>query len=193
VVGLGLFLAGLGLFSLKKPAMGAVFIPAIPILAVGTILLAASVFDAWEIWRYAWSLVILSLALGFVLAAIFGRNIWLGIPAILIGLNGLALAFTSLSGAWGSWSILWTIEPLAIGLILLLVAVGDKRRSRPVFWVGLSVCAFAGLSFISMVAILLLGPWLFRLLGPALLILVGGVVMVVGLLRRTPTPETAAQ
>jgi hypothetical protein len=181
------------LFSLKKPAMGAVFIPAIPILAVGTILLAASVFDAWEIWRYAWSLVILSLALGFVLAAIFGRNIWLGIPAILIGLNGLALAFTSLSGAWGSWSILWTIEPLAIGLILLLVAVGDKRRSRPVFWVGLSVCAFAGLSFISMVAILLLGPWLFRLLGPALLILVGGVVMVVGLLRRTPTPETAAQ
>lgn len=182
IIGLGLFLTLLGMYSLSKREMGALFIPSVPILALGAILLYTSVFDAWVFWSFAWTLLILSVALGFTLAALFSRQVWFGIPAVIIGLNGAALAFTSLTGWWNAWSVLWTIEPLAIGITLLLVFAGT--RSLPVLVVGLAFCGLALFSFLGMLGILLLGPWLLRLAGPAILILAGASLLLVSFLRR---------
>lgn len=122
ILGVGTFLFLLALLSIRTPGLGALFIPAVPLNMVGAILLYASVFGQWHVWSFAWSLVVLAVAVGFLLAMIFSRVIWYGIPAILIGVNGLVLAFCSITGLWSWWSVLWTIEPLALGLVLLLVS-----------------------------------------------------------------------
>lgn len=183
VVGLGLFFTVGGLMGIRQPAFGMFFIPGLPILTTGCILFFASVFNGWGIWALAWPLEILSLAAGFLFAALFGRVAWLGIPAILIGLNGLVLAFCNLTGWWSAWSVLWAMEPLAVGLCLLLIAA--KTRSTAVTIVGLAFCSFAALAFVGMSSLLAFGGLFFRLSGPALLILLGLVVLALGFVRPT--------
>ncbi len=182
ILGLGLFLGALALGSLRHRGLGALFIPALPILTTGGILFFASVFNLWGIWSLLWPLEVLSLAVGFALAAVFARNVWLGIPAIIIGLNGLVLAFCNTTGLWEAWSVLWTIEPLSVGLILLLVAA--RTRSMAVGIVGLCFCGFASIAFIGMSSLLAFGGLLFRVAGPAALILCGGGLLAWGLLRK---------
>src|SRR5512145_2212576 len=91
LAGLGLTLPGFLGFAHR--GFGAFFIPGIPVLTSGAILLFASLTDHWEIWAVAWVLEILGLALGFILAAIFMRVPGLAIPAFIIGINGMMLAF----------------------------------------------------------------------------------------------------
>lgn len=182
VLALGLLLGFMALVSLRQPGLGALFIPALPMLTVGSLLLFASIFDQWRIWAKAWPFVILSLALGFVLATIASRNAWFGIPAILIGLNGLVLAFCNLTGLWNWWSVLWTVEPLAVGLVLLLV--GIKTQSTPTTITGLAFCAFAFSALLGMSMLLTFGGWILRLAGPFVLILLGVGILLLGFIRR---------
>ncbi len=182
VVGVGLFLAVLGLGAVRRPGMGALFIPATPILVTGGILTIASLFNPWQVWALLWPLEVLGVAGGFLLAAIFARNAWLGIPAIIIGLNGLVLAFCNTTGLWSAWSLLWAVEPLAVGLVLLLVAV--KTHSLAVTIVGISFCAFAFLAFSGMTALLAFSGLLYRIGAPALLILLGGGLLLWSLAKR---------
>jgi hypothetical protein len=186
VLGVGAMLLLFALMSFRRPALGALFIPAVPVSVVGLILLYASLFDQWRVWESAWALVVLAVAAGFVLAMAFARSIWFGIPAIVIGLNGLVLAFCAVTGLWSWWSVLWTVEPLAVGLILLLVAY--KTRSGVVGLVGLSACAFAAFAFSVMSGLVLFGGWAFRLMGPAMLVLFGVILLGWGLVRRPAVP-----
>ncbi|MFL7871591.1 MAG: hypothetical protein AB8I58_22370, partial [Anaerolineales bacterium] len=57
-----------GFFGLVQRGFGAFFIPGIPVLTTGGILLFASLFDRWNIWELAWPLEVLGLAVGFALA-----------------------------------------------------------------------------------------------------------------------------
>jgi hypothetical protein len=118
-----------------------------------------------------WPFEVVSLALGFAMAALFGRVVWLGIPAILIGANGLVLAFCNATGLWHWWSVLWAIEPLAVGLCLLLIAW--QTRSTVVGAVGLAFCGFSGFAFVGMTALLSFDGWVLRMAGPAFIILAG--------------------
>lgn len=183
VVGLGLAFTLAGFTGLRQPALGVFFIPGLPILTTGGILLLASLFNGWGIWSLAWPLEVLSLGAGFLFAAIFCRSAWFGIPAILIGMNGLVLAFCNLTGWWSAWSVLWAVEPLALGLCLLLIAA--KTRSAAVTVVGLVFCGFAALAFVGMSSLLAFGGLFFRLAGPAMLILLGLVVLALGFVRST--------
>ena len=106
VLGVGCFLTALALMSIRRRGFGVIFIPALPVLTTGGLLLFSSIFNLWWVWEFAWSLIVVSLALGFILAALASRIVWLGIPAILIGLNGLALAFCAFTGWWSAWSVL---------------------------------------------------------------------------------------
>lgn len=182
ILGAGTFLFLLALLAVRNPGMGALFIPAVPLNMVGAILLYASVFNQWHIWSFAWSFIIVSLAVGFLLAMIFMRNIWLGIPTIIIGANAVVLAFCSLTGLWDWWSVLWTVEPLALGLVFLLISY--KTHSSAMTVLGLAACAFAAFSFTVMSGLLVFGGWFFRLSGPALLVLLGILLLGWGLVRR---------
>ena len=188
VMGLGIALALPAVFIRGQRWPGMLFIPALPIFITGSILMTASLFNIWHIWSYLWPLEILGLALGFAFAALYARTPWLLIPTIVIGLNGLALQFCALTGLWATWSVLWAIEPLAIGMILLLVGV--QTNSKAVVTIGLSVCGFAAAAALGMLVLLLAGWWAFRYIVPLALIAVGFLVLLTSFLTRSGKPAS---
>lgn len=160
----------------SRRGLGGLFIPGLPILTTGAILLLTSVLNWWRLWEWLWPQEVLALALGFLLAAIYMRVIWLFIPAIILGINGVMFQFCALTGLWEAWAVLWAIEPLAVGLSLL--AVGARIRSGGLLKTGLIACGLAGAGLIGMMLILsaaafLPGLWLVNLLGSAVVIMVG--------------------
>jgi hypothetical protein len=195
VLALGLLLAAIPLLSPGQRALGVLFILAFPILTNGAILFFASIFDVWGAWTFLWPLEVLSVAVGFLFASLFTRSIWLGIPTILIGLNGLVLAFCNTTGLWNWWAVLWAVEPLALGLSFLLISA--KYRSAVLLALGLLFCGFASLAALGMSAIIFSSEWLFRIAWPMAFILLGGVLLALSLFRqpsatRTITPNNGA-
>jgi hypothetical protein len=189
VVGLGLLFLVTPFLALGKRWLGGFFILGTPILATGGILLFTSLFDKWHAWEWLWPVEILSLALGFLLAAIYMRAIWLLLPAIIIGANGLVLQFCALTDLWELWAVLWTVEPLAVGLSFL--AINFKKRSNALFITSAILCAVAAFGMIGMSA-LFPGWVLISALGPATLLLVGFLLLVNSLLQRSASLESAS-
>ena len=190
VIGGGLFFVLPPFLVRSKRGLGGLFIPGLPILTTGCILLYSSVFDAWGAWEWLWPLEVLSLAMAFLFAAIYMRAIWLLLPAIVIGANGLLFQYCALTDMWEAWAVLWTIEPLALGLAFLIISA--VRRSVGLFTAGIILCGIAGFGLIGMTAIL---PtyWLLNLMGPALFIIVGFLLLIWGVVRRSPSPEPAVE
>jgi len=191
VIGIGAAFALVPLLVWRRWA-GMFFIPATPILTTGSILLLASVGHWWSVWHWAWPLEVLSVAAGFLFAAIYARLVWLVIPAIFVGLNGLVLQFCVLTGLWESWAVLWPVEFLAVGLTLLIV--GFKAHSGVVLVVGMAFCGFSGAALVAMLS-LATGLWhLASLLGASGLIFLGVVLLTWSLFgaRRPAVPPTAA-
>jgi hypothetical protein len=175
VIGLGGLLVSLPLLVRRARGLAALFIPGMPILITGAILLIASVLHVWNVWEWLWPLEVLALACGFLLTAVFGRFFWLIIPAIIIGMNGLVLQFCAITGWWEAWAVLWTVEPLAIGVSLLVV--GLKKQATWLTIAGLIGCGLAGMGLIGMVGILSMW-WLVGALEAAVLILAGLVLLI---------------
>ena len=173
-----------------KPGLGGLFIPGVPILTNGAILLFTSVFRLWNAWEWLWPLEVLAVAMGFLLASIHMRSIWLLFPAILVGANGALFLFCALTGLWESWAVLWTIEPLSLGLAFLVVNL--KQRSKGLFIAGVIMCVVAALGLIGMTAVF---PYwvMVNVLGPAILLFVGLLMLINGLVRRPAAPEPAPE
>jgi len=190
VVAGGLLFVVSPLLARGKRGLGGLFIPGVPILTTGGILLYASVLDAWHAWEWLWPLEILAIAMGFLLASIYMRSIWLLFPAIVVGANGALLQFCALTGLWESWAVLWLAEPLAVGLAFLIVNL--RRRSRGLFIAGLIMCVIAAMGLIGMTAVF--PRWvLINALGPAVLLLVGLLMLVNSLVRRPAAPEPVTE
>jgi hypothetical protein len=145
------------------------------VLATGGILLLASLSNRWDVWALAWPLEVLGLALGFALAAIFMRTAGLAIPAFIIGLNGLVLAFCTLTGLWAAWALLWPIEPLAVGLGLLVV--GYANRSNGAKLAAMILTGVAGGGFFIASFISAFNGTILRYTVPAMLILSGLILI----------------
>lgn len=186
VLGTGLIFVVSPFLALGKRGLGGLFIPGVPILTTGGILLYASLFDAWEAWEWMWPIEVLAVALSFLFAAIYMRVIWLLIPAIIIGVNGLVFQFCAITGFWESWAVLWTVEPLSVGLAFLVVNL--KKRSKGLFIAGAILCAVAAFGMIGMSA-LFPGWILISALGPATLLFVGFLLLINSLLRRPVVQE----
>jgi len=174
-----------GFFGLVQRGFGAFFIPGIPVLTTGGILLFASLFDRWNIWELAWPLEVLGLAVGFALAAIFMRAAGLAIPAMIIGVNGLILAFCNLTGLWSAWAILWPLEPLSIGLGLLILGV--IKRSSGTKLAGLILTAIAGAGFFIASFISVFNDTFLRFAVPGMLVLCGLILVSARWLKRPAT------
>ncbi len=173
-----------------KRGLGALFIPGMPILTTGGILLLASVTNAWHVWGWLWPMELISLGMGFLFATIYMRNIWLLIPATIIGLNGMVFQFCAITGLWHWWSVLWVIEPLSVGLPLLLI--GARRNIRGLTIAGLILSGIAAALF--MLMLLVLGAWWpIALLGPGLLILGGLGVLAWGMVRPLFLPRSVLE
>jgi len=190
VVAAGLLFVISPLLVRGRRGLGGLFIPGVPVLATGGILLYASVFDAWHAWEWLWPLEVLAVAMGFLLASIYMRSIWLLFPAILVGANGALFLFCALTGLWESWAVLWTIEPLSLGLAFLVVNL--KQRSKGLFIAGVIMCVVAALGLIGMTAVF---PYwvMVNVLGPAILLFVGLLMLINGLVRRPAAPEPAPE
>ena len=173
-----------------RRALGALFIPGMPILTTSAILLFASVFDLWGAWEWLWPLEVLALAQGFLFAAVYMRGTWLIIPAIIIGANGLVLQFCALTGLWEAWAMLWPVEPLSVGLSLLVISA-MKRWSR-LFVTGLIMCGLAGLGLVGMTTILS-EWWPVSLLGSGVLILAGVLLLLWEVIGRLPLAKPVVE
>ncbi len=176
IVGLGLCFLLPPVLARGRSGFGWLFIPGVPILTTGAVLLVASVLNWWGVWGWLWPQVVLGLALGFLYAAIYTRVIWLVIPAVVAGLNGMVFQFCALTGLWEAWTVLWTVEPLSVGLALL--SVGAQTRVHGLAMAGLILCGFAAAGLVAMGAILSVAAilpalWLTDLLGPVILVAAG--------------------
>lgn len=169
---------GLALVSMPilmpQPGFKPLFIPGVTVLVTGSLLLWSSLFNWWGVWATFWPLLIIGLAIGFAMTAVSMRIIWFMIPATIIGLNGLIFQFCTLTGWWHSWSILWTLEPLIVGMGLLIASSGHRRG---LINVGL-ILATISLATFSLMSFLLSG-WVsfvgaFALIAGGLILLVRG-------------------
>ncbi len=172
----------------KVPGLSGLFIPGIPTLTTGILLFLASITSNWSIWAYLWPLEVISVGLGFVLMAIFLKVPWLMIPASIIGLTGLVLQFCAATGLWNSWAVLWTVEPFAVGLPLLLIGMFKKIEGVKV--AGIILCSIAGLSFAAMSALLVTSLWITRLIGPGIILALGILLVLSAFLNRPANPQS---
>ncbi len=191
-----LFVIGAGLLFCLPPflfshqrGLSGLFMPGIPTLVTGCILFIASISGNWGIWATAWPLEVLSVAAAFILMAVFLRVPWLTIPASIVGFTGAILQVCALTGLWGSWAVLWSVELLAIGLPLLLI--GLFKKIEGVKLAGLILCGLAGIAFAGMSSLLVTSLWIVRVIGPILILGVG--VLMVFLAIRKPAAELPTQ
>jgi len=162
------------LFATGKRGLGGLFIPGMPILTTGALLLFTSVFNWWGAWSWLWPVEILGIALGFLFAAFYIRCIWLLIPAFIIGANGLLMQFCAMTGWWGVWAALWVIEPLSVGLSFLVIAL--RRRAFPgLLNAGVTLCVLSVLGFGIATLGALVGSvwWFWKWFTPMMIIVLG--------------------
>lgn len=178
----GLLLTIPGFFGLTNRGLGALFIPGIPVLVTGGILMVASISQHWNIWALAWPMEVLAVAFGFGLAAVFMRVPALVIPSLIVGVNGIVLAFCNLTGLWQAWALLWPVEPLAVGLGLLIL--GLARRSGSISFAGVILCALAGVGFFMMSFMSMFNLSILRFTVPAMLMLTGVIIALMSFVRR---------
>lgn len=188
VVGLGLLFAVMPLVSPRQRGLGVFFIPATIILTNGVILTYTSILNRWGDWAMLWPFEVLGVAAGFLLAAVYTGLIGLYVPTLIVGLTGLVLAFCNTTGHWETWSWLWAVEPLAVGLSLLVLNL--RAHSKALLVTGLCFCGFAGFVLASGFSFFLAGWSVFKMIGPLALICLGALLLYGSFARRPADPET---
>jgi hypothetical protein len=168
------------LFFRPQQWTGVFFIPGTPILTAGLLLLVSSIGNSWNVWGWAWSLLIIAIAAGLALAALTTRILWMGVPAILLAATGLILAYCAVTGDWGAWVWLWGLEVAAVGF--MIVAVGYLAKNIIVRTVGWAFVGFGAFAATVMMALAGQNSRPMTFLSAAILIL-GGIVMIVGGIR----------
>ena len=101
---------------------------------------------------------------------------------MIIGVNGLMLAFCNLTGLWSAWAILWPIEPLSIGLGLLILGV--VNRSSGAKLAGLILTGVAGAGFFIASFISMFNDTFLRFAVPGMLVICGLILVSARWLKR---------
>jgi hypothetical protein len=138
IIAFGALIALLPVF-IRQRWMGLLYVIAAPLVAIGIMLLISMTSGQWFWWVRWWPIGVLSVALGFALAAIYAREVWLLVPAIFLGVNGGLFLFNMWYGQWYLWKVLWIVQPLSLGLALLLVGVVKHSGVTLGFGIAFSV------------------------------------------------------
>jgi hypothetical protein len=116
----------------------------------------------------------------------------LAIPASIVGVNGLVLAFCNLTGLWQSWALLWPIEPLSVGLGLLVL--GLAKRSYGVNLAAVILCIIAGVGFFFTSFFSMFNFSILRFAVPVMLVLTGLIIAAASFIKRNdPAPAPAPE
>jgi hypothetical protein len=195
VIATGLLLILPVLLHPDRPKLSGLLILGLPTLTTGGILLIASVTRWWRVWSVLWPLEVISVALGFVLTAVRAKRSWLLVPAVIIGANGFVLQFCAATGWWRAWAFLWAVEPIALGISLLLL--NARRHSRGMLTAGLALCAIGTVGLfesLALYSLATLGPlWrILRWLTPVGFISGGVVLIIWAIITRTRSQAEAA-
>jgi hypothetical protein len=118
------------------------------------------------------------------------RVVWFAIPATIIGLNGLVFQFCAITGLWAWWSWLWIIEPLSVGLALLIVNI--RVRASGLAIAGYILCGIAALGLI-LVMTVLSQWWVVSLIGSGALIFCGVMVLGWSIIRNMPQVKASLE
>jgi hypothetical protein len=164
-------------FFRQEKWTGVFFIPGMPILVTGLLLLVSNILNSWNIWDWAWSLLIIAIAAGLILAAFTTRILWMGVPAILLAATGLILGYCAVTGNWSNWVWLWGLEVAAVGI--MIIAVGILAKNMVVRTVGWSFIGFGAFAATIMMALAGENSRYMTFVSAAILIL-GGIALVVG-------------
>ncbi|MBN1440305.1 MAG: hypothetical protein JW929_12935 [Anaerolineales bacterium] len=193
IVGGGAMFMLVPLFYRAQTWTGVFFIPGTLILAAGLLLLFSSIGRQWDIWSWGWSLIVVALAAGLVLAARTTRILWMGVPAILLGATGLILLYCAVTGNWSDWVWLWGFEVAAVGGMIL--AIGCLAKNLIVRTVGWAFVGFGAFAATAMMALTGRNSQTMYFLSAAVLI-VGGIALIAGGLlsgkKRLPNPAPSA-
>jgi hypothetical protein len=178
VIGIGMLFVMPPFFFRGSRGLAGLFIPGIPVLTTGLILLACSLSGNYGLWAVLWPLEVVAVGVGFLMAAFWMDIIWLMIPALMIGMLGLALQFTALTGLWSLWAILWLVLPLALGMAFIII--GLKLHETVLSVVGAGFCAFAGVAFAGISAFTSFNFLLLKFAAPLFVIGMGVVILALG-------------
>ncbi|MGB7537554.1 MAG: hypothetical protein WBM17_03365 [Anaerolineales bacterium] len=178
------------LFYRAQNWTGVFFIPGMPILTTGLLLLVSSIGNSWNIWGWGWTLVILAVAAGLALAGFTTRILWMAVPAIILGATALILAYCAVTGNWSDWVWLWGLEVAAVGCMIL--AVGHLAKNMVVRTVGWSFIGFGAFAATIMMALAGLNSRLMTFFSAGILIL-GGIALIAGGLLAGKTPPAPSE
>jgi len=196
VIGAGFLFILPPILNRNKRGLGWLLIPGIPILANGVLLLFTSVFRLWSAWEWLWPIELIAVALAFLLTAFHLHAIWLLIPAIIIGANGLLMQFCTITGLWSLWAVLWVIEPLSVAAALF--AVNTRKHSPGLRFAWVVLCAVSAIGFGQSLLLVLLrrivSIWgLWKWSSSAILLLAGVGLLVWGLSRPAQNTKLTAE
>jgi hypothetical protein len=151
------------------------------------ILFLASISGHWGIWTTLWPLEVLAVAIAFILMAYFLKNIWLMIPASIIGFTGLVLQFCAATSLWHAWVVIWTVVPFSVGLPLLVI--GMIKKIDGVRLAGIILTGFAAVAFAAMSTLVNPLGRITGLVGPVILLALGAYLLVSALVKKKDTTE----
>jgi len=191
VVAAGLLFVMPPFFFRRIRGLSGMAVPGLPVLTTGAILLACTLSGNWSLWAKLWPLEVIAIGLAFVFMTIWMRLIWLLIPAFLVGFTGLVLQFCAATGLWASWAVLWVVEPLALGLALLIIGLVKHYHTLAI--VGGGFCAFAGLGVAASSFFAASDSWLLNLIGPGFVLAMGVLILFLGFWRPGKKSGTESQ
>ena len=155
--------------------------------------IAGALFSALGLaggWGQFWPLTIVLVGLAFWLALL----VWwdrhssiagLAVPGTIVLMNGLLLLYQSVTGDWGSWAYVWSLEPIFVGLgLLMLYALGKRERGLLVASV---IVSGVGIAFLLIFGSIW-GGWVVQLVSALALILAGVLLLMRGGRRMIDSP-----
>jgi uncharacterized membrane protein len=162
------------------------------LIAFGLVFLLAETTDTFLVpfglrlgWQAFWPLLVLLVGFAFWLPI----PMWwdrrhqlagLAVPGAIVTMNGLILLYQNLTGNWGSWSYLWSLEPMAVGVGLLAIYLLTNQAKG----VLLAACILGGIGLVFFMIFASAFGGLPGILAPTALILAGILIGLRGIAQR---------